>query len=155
MKLRSITSILFVLVALSVTVVSFKNAPQNDNGFKNLKVLPKDISKKALDSTMDYYCLSLGVHCGFCHARFSDTTNHHLDFASDAKPEKGRCREMINLTADVNAHYFDQGNTGIGENIPGVTCFTCHRGNQEPTVKNLLPDVNALKEAQRAARKKK
>jgi len=132
---------------------SFSNPPAKDpGGFKNLTVLPKDITKKQLDSTMDYYCISLGVHCGFCHER-KDSTSWHLDFASDAKPEKGRAREMVKMTAEANEHYFSQGNTGVGEQIPGVTCFTCHRGNQEPTVKNLLPQVDALKQAEEEARK--
>ena len=52
-------------------------------------------------------------------------------------------------------NHFAQGNTGVGQNIPGVTCFTCHRGNEEPTVKNLLPQIDALKEAEKAAHQKK
>ena len=132
---------------------SFNNPqPKDPGGFKNLTVLPKDITKKQLDSTMDYYCIALGVHCGFCHDR-KDSTSKHLDFPSDAKPEKGRAREMVTMTADMNKHYFAQGNTGVGQNIPGVTCFTCHRGNQEPTVKNLLPQIDALKQAAEEARK--
>jgi len=158
MKIRSITFSLFVMVAVAITILSFKNAPLKENGFKNLKVLPKDITRKQLDSTMDYYCISLGVHCGACHAR-KDSTSRHMDFASDTKPEKGRAREMITMTADLNNHYFNQGNTGVGQNIPGITCYTCHRGGKEPTVKNLLPQVNALyeaaKEAERQARQKK
>jgi len=146
---------MFTLAAGAAMFFSFNNPPAKDEGgFKNLKVLPKDITKKQLDSTMDYYCLSLGVHCGFCHAR-QDSTSRHLDFASDAKPEKGRAREMVSMTAEANEHYFSQGNTGVGENIPGVTCFTCHRGAAEPTVKNLLPQVDALKEAEKAAHQKK
>ena len=144
--------ILFILVAGASTILSFDYPAKQPGGFKNLTVLPKDITKKQLDSTMDYYCISLGVHCGFCHARL-DSTSKHLDFPSDAKPEKGRAREMVTMTADMNKHYFAQGNTGVGQNIPGVTCFTCHRGNQEPTVKNLLPQIDALKQAEEEARK--
>src|SRR6185437_2747726 len=153
MKLKNISIIIFILVAGSTIFFSFNSPPAKDaEGFKNLKVLPKDISKKQLDSTMYYYCVSLGAHCNLCHAR-KDSTSQHLDFASDAKPEKGRAREMVLMTAEANEHYFSQGNTGVGENKPGVTCFTCHRGASQPTVNNLMPQYDAQKAAMEAAQK--
>src|SRR5262249_38141287 len=36
--------------------------------FKNLKVLPKDISRPALVGQMRQVAGALGVRCGFCHA---------------------------------------------------------------------------------------
>ena len=35
--------------------------------FRNLKVLPKDISKHELESTMRGFAFALGVRCDHCH----------------------------------------------------------------------------------------
>jgi hypothetical protein len=51
---------------------------------KNLKVLPKNISKEKLDTIMDGFKDALGVKCGHCHAAQKDNPRK-LDFASDAK----------------------------------------------------------------------
>jgi len=80
-------------IAFVITLGASSNNPSEsiakpEDGFKNLKVLPKDISEKALDSVMGEFCISLGVHCNFCHARKEDTTQRGLDFASDKKNGK-------------------------------------------------------------------
>ena len=40
--------------------------------FKNLKVLPQDISESTLDSFMNLYCKALKVNCDFCHTPAKD-----------------------------------------------------------------------------------
>jgi len=72
--------------------------------FKNLKVLPKNISEKALDSIMDHYSASLGVKCGFCHV--GNEEKDTWDMASDAKGEKLITRKMMIMTNGINARYF-------------------------------------------------
>jgi hypothetical protein len=44
--------------------------PKQQEAFKakNLKVLPKNISKEDLDKVMDGFKASLGVRCNYCHA---------------------------------------------------------------------------------------
>jgi len=150
MKKKSLLGIILTLLCLSLTILSF-NYPQQAQGFKNLKVLPKDISKKQLDSVMDYYTVSLGVRCGFCHARLADTTKRGLDFASDKKEEKSRAREMITMTSFINKGYFDEVHSSKSDTIRTVTCFTCHRGKNDPTNTKLLEQYNSVK----AERKKK
>jgi hypothetical protein len=81
---------------------------------KNLKVLkvpPADIR-----ATMQSFRVGLGVQCDFCHVKG--------DFASDENPKKDMARKMIVLAQDVNAKFSD--------GIEHVTCYTCHRGAQEP-----------------------
>lgn len=149
MTARKLTFSLFALVAIAILAFSFSypvTKQQQKEGFKNLKVLPKDISEKKLDSTMMYYCVSLGVRCGFCHARFSDTTNKHLDFASDAKEEKGIARSMMQMTYHINTVYFDFHKSAHPDTLHTVTCFTCHRGKADPMASNLVPEFNSLKE---------
>jgi len=143
MKTKNILSFSLILLAFGATIMSFK-LPEPEGDFKNLKVLPKNISKKALDSTMEYYTTSLGVRCGFCHARKADTTQRGLDFASDAKTEKGRAREMMNLTAYINTNYFNGMQSTRTDTIKTVTCFTCHRGAKEPTANNLKDQFKSM-----------
>ena len=93
----SALAVLCLLFAISATIPKPENT-DDDDGFKNLKVLPKDISEDALDSLMDNFCVSLGVKCGFCHARNADTTIHRLDCSLDTKDEKEAARSMMQMT---------------------------------------------------------
>lgn len=149
MTSRKLTFSLFAICAIAILALSFSypvRKEQKPAGFKNLKILPKDISKEKLDSTMSYYCVSLGVHCGFCHARSSDTTSKRLDFASDAKEEKGIARSMMKMTYNINTVYFDFKKSAHPDTLHTVTCFTCHRGKADPMASNLVPEYNSLKE---------
>lgn len=98
---------------------------------KNLQVLPKDISGPTLIATMRGYSRALGVECGFCHAE--DAQLHRLDFASDAKPDKGTARTMIRMTDEINGKYLSTvQDPDASPADKTVTCGTCHRGNQMP-----------------------
>lgn len=99
----------------------------------NLQVLPKDISSKDLRAIMHQFQGDLGVHCTFCHVE--DSSTHHPDFASDAKPEKSAARIMMRMTADVNAKYLAQ--LPDKGDMKKVDCGTCHRGNSTP--KEFIP----------------
>ncbi|MGA2114069.1 MAG: c-type cytochrome [Bryobacteraceae bacterium] len=86
--------------------------PQGGGGPKNLKLLkPEDLRA----GIMRVYTVSLGVHCDFCHVQ---------DRASDENPHKNVARHMIEITRDINSKFSD--------GKEHVTCFTCHRGAQEP-----------------------
>jgi len=83
---------------------------------KNLKVLkvpPTDIR-----AAMQSFRVGLGVQCEFCHVKG--------DFASDENPKKDVARTMIVLAQDVNAKFPD--------GKEHVTCYTCHRGDQQPKI---------------------
>ena len=116
-----ITSILFIIIA-------FAAVEPNQHKFKNLKVLPKNISDEGLDSVMDNFKVALGVKCGYCHQR-NDSTKK-FDFASDAKPEKLIARKMMLMTLGINKKYFNSNKEKV---VPQtITCITCHRGNPMP-----------------------
>jgi hypothetical protein len=105
-----------------------------DSGYKNLQILPKDITKQQMDSVMHHFNEALSVKCSFCHVR-NDSTNK-MDFASDDKPHKNKAREMMKLTNKINDDYFDV--TGGQRTITTqlmVTCYTCHHGTTDPAVK--------------------
>ncbi len=97
----------------------------------NLKVLPKDIAPEELRKIMHGYAGSLGVKCNFCHAANKQT--HKLDFASDAKEDKGFARTMIAMTQTINDQYMSK--IDDPDAMPAdkhVTCGTCHCGHTMP-----------------------
>ena len=85
--------------------------PQPPKNLKVLKVPPTDLM-----ATMQSFRLGLGVQCDFCHVKG--------DFASDENPKKDIARKMIVLAQDVNGKFSD--------GKEHVTCYTCHRGTQQP-----------------------
>src|SRR5438270_9990611 len=63
-------------------------------GFKNLQVLPKTISKEELKVQMKGQAKALGVECDFCH--------EVPDMASDKNDKKAIARKMLQMTAELN-----------------------------------------------------
>jgi cytochrome c553 len=126
---------LIVTLCLSATVVfaataSMQGEPEKPE-WKNLKVLPKNISKEDLDHVMDEWKGALGVKCNFCHARNDETKK--TDFASDAKPEKLMARKMMAMTAKINKKYF-KADKDEKDMMAAITCYTCHHGSAHPDV---------------------
>src|SRR5580765_4989635 len=121
-----------VIAALGIVVIAgIAAVPAPANEYKNLKVLPKDISTKDLSRIMiDDFEDGLGVSCGFCHAEEKDS--HKLDYASDEKPEKEIARLMMKMTLDVNEKYFQVTHPLIGDSTLAITCTTCHNGHARP-----------------------
>lgn len=85
--------------------------------FKNLKVLG-DVPGARFAAAMQSMRANLGLKCVGCHMV------GQKDFASDEKKEKKRAREMIAMTAEIDRRTFG--------NQARVTCWTCHRGDEEP-----------------------
>jgi hypothetical protein len=126
---------LMVMVAMTVVVVSavaFTNPPADEPGFKNLKILPKDISHEQLGKIMHEFNDALGVGCDFCHAPSKDPKEQHPDFVSDEKPEKSIARQMMKMTTKINSKYFGAKHPAIGDSTLTVTCATCHHGTPHP-----------------------
>jgi hypothetical protein len=99
--------------------------------YKNLKVLPKNISSKALSKIMvDDFSDALGVGCGFCHAQGKDSLS--IDYASDAKPEKEMARIMMRMTLRVNKRFFMLKHPTFTDGPLVVMCNTCHNGKPRP-----------------------
>jgi len=99
--------------------------------YKNLKVLPGNISSKRLQQIMvDDFNEGLGVGCGFCHAEVKGS--HRLDYASDAKSEKSIARAMMRMNLRINRKYFQVKHPMIGDTTLIVTCNTCHHGQAMP-----------------------
>jgi len=143
--------IIIVCIASVLMFQAFTTTPPPQ--FKNLKILPKDISKDDLDSVMHHFTASLGVKCNYCHVR--NEAIKKMDFASDDKPEKLIARKMMLMSIDINTKYFkdmeeelskrkdhDMGDKGIkidGDSVKNmlsyVTCYTCHHSDPHPDTK--------------------
>jgi redox-regulated HSP33 family molecular chaperone len=89
-----------------------------DEAPKNLKVLPKTMSRADVKKLMKIQAKSLGVECEFCH----DTD----DFAKDGE-KKEAARAMMKMTDEINKNYFKNDKNEIK-----VGCVTCHNGQKTP-----------------------
>jgi len=128
------------LCGLFLVAQSFTQKGQHDNEkAQNLKVLPKDISDDDLHKVMHDFSVSLGVRCNHCHVKQETAAGEKpkMDFASDAKPEKGIAREMMKMVDGINHTYMSKIAEG---NLEPVTCVTCHNGHVKPlnTVDSLI-----------------
>lgn len=130
----ALTLAAFAVVSLSsLGMPAPKNPPSHEMKFKNLKILPKNISPKQLHEVMHSFSVALGYHCDNCHAHVAGDPNPmHLDFASDAKDEKKEARDMMRMMMKINRKYFDiKSHHFIGAKYR-VTCYTCHHGDHLP-----------------------
>jgi photosynthetic reaction center cytochrome c subunit len=133
-------------VALFLCAAAFalaQNGPPSTQGKtaeqvkKNIQVL-KGLPAQQVDLVMNYFASSLGVKCGFCHV--VDSTGWYME--KDDKPTKKTARKMIQMVMDLNAKSFG--------GRDAVTCFTCHRGSNDPASVITLPVVaHAQQEAPR------
>ena len=93
---------------------------------KNIKVLT-GLPQSQLIPVMNFFAVSLGVRCTFCHVNNNGT----WAFDSDEKPETETAREMIKMVMNINKTTFKGG--------VEVSCYTCHRGLSHPASIPQLP----------------
>jgi hypothetical protein len=113
-----------LLLFLSVSVTA-----QVPDKFTNLQVLPKDIAKPVLMSTMRGFSFSLGARCVDCHVGKDSPNLEGVDFSSDDKETKKTARAMLRMVAAINNDYVGKlANTSATR----VGCETCHHGLRKP-----------------------
>jgi tetratricopeptide (TPR) repeat protein len=105
-------------------------APAQEQRPKNLKVLPADMPMRAVRDTMMAFTRALGVRCTYCHVGTEGQPGTN-DFASDAKVEKEKAREMMRMAAAINGQHLPRLPERRDPPV-AVTCMTCHRGLAEP-----------------------
>lgn len=110
-----------ILVALFLTAAAWAQTAPHPGAHPREKMMTAPKNLKLLEpgglmGVMRSQTVALGVKCEFCHVEG--------DFASDDKPNKLIARKMIVMTREINGNFPD-GKTH-------VTCYTCHRGAQEP-----------------------
>lgn len=121
--------VLGALALIVFTGIAAVKQPKVDR-FKNLQVLPKNITEDSLGKLMDLYSASLKVNCDYCHVhdKKADTMIWH----KDDKPEKEITRNMMRMTADINEKYFHFNEDIKASEVQAVTCYTCHKGSPMP-----------------------
>jgi photosynthetic reaction center cytochrome c subunit len=126
---------LFVLTALyllaasaSGQTVADEDRQAADKVFKNIQVL-RDLTVDEFMGTMGFIAASLSMNCIDCHVAgsASDVTK----FAEDT-PIKQTARKMILMVKSINAANFGGKQT--------VTCYSCHRGSEQPKAIPSLAD---------------
>lgn len=90
-----------------------------DQTHKNIQVL-KGLPDSQLGTVMNYMAVSMGRQCNFCHVR----KGNDWVWESDDKEEKQTARSMIKMVLAINKDNF-RGNIQ-------VSCYTCHRGRNQP-----------------------
>lgn len=123
--------ILSVIVCFIALILMSFAVTKDEPTYKNLKVLPKNINKKQMDSVMHHFASSLGVKCNYCHQYNAE--QKAMDFASDANEKKGVARNMLKMMQKLNKKYF---NVNDSKNLTAkleITCYSCHNGKAHPT----------------------
>ena len=93
--------------------------------YKNIKIFT-GMPAKNLPRIMWYgFGRGVGMSCGGCHVRD--------DFASDDKAQKRTARQMWQMQQDINGKYLSA-MKDIEDDMPAVSCWSCHRGSHEPEV---------------------
>jgi len=118
--------------AIAFVIIGIAASEPPKEQFKNLKVLPKDISEQRLDSVMHEFEKALGVGCDFCHVKPADSTAN-WDMSLDDNPEKNIARKMIDMSNRINKDFFNATTKYGDENaLLEIHCVTCHHGEPHP-----------------------
>lgn len=121
-----------ILGCVALMMMSFL-ITRDEPTYKNLKILPKNITKDQMDSVMHHFANSMGKKCNFCHVYNQEEKK--MDFASDAKKEKDIARDMWKMMVKLNSKYFDIKDSKHLDAKLEVTCYTCHHGDEHPESK--------------------
>ena len=103
-------------------------APQPEP--KNLKVLPKNMTRREVIEVMRGFSRGLGVRCTECHVSKVEGSDRpdDMDYAADKKAQKETARKMLKMVASIN----DQISKMELKDVPQVGCVTCHHGVKRP-----------------------
>jgi tetratricopeptide (TPR) repeat protein len=128
------------LVVAGLLVMGRDAAAQFPDEFTNLEVLPKDIAKRELESTMRRFAFALGVRCDHCHV---EKAGHGFEYAADDKETKRTARVMLRMVAAANRDFIDKIEKTDHEPAR-VECVTCHHGLARPrTLHGVLAEDDA------------
>jgi hypothetical protein len=128
MTMRSILRSGAVVSLIAASLVCPLHARADDE-LKNIRVFPKDITKRELEGNMRVWARSLGIRCTFCHEMKVPGDFRSIDFASDAIDKKVTARRMFEMVQQLNAGPLPK---AVGEQGVTVSCITCHRGLVNP-----------------------
>ena len=131
MTLRRLLPVLIVLALsglalVAVSCLAEEPAPAPASPFKNVQILKHVTDKKEMRLIMKAQAKALGVKCTYCHVQGK--------FDLDDKEHKRKARDMMRMTQDINERYFPKAEESI-------SCWTCHRGHDEPQLTRPIEDA--------------
>ena len=147
---KSFALIALFILGCTTTTSAPPPAPANPE-FKNLQVLPRDITREQLLATMRGFTRGLGVRCNHCHVVAATEPEEKLDFPADTKEEKRVARVMLQMVRQINKDWMHRVEEAEGEHHEEasvepaemrVVCWTCHRGKEEPEMPPPPPPRN-------------
>jgi outer membrane lipoprotein-sorting protein len=97
--------------------------------FKNVQIL-RGIPVDQFMGTMGFFSTATGMNCTDCHV---DESGGDWAKYADDNAYKRTARRMMQMVGEINKANFN------GRQV--VTCYTCHRGSQRPT---LMPSIALL-----------
>lgn len=118
-------------------------AAGEEKRYRNLQVLPPDISRDELGDLMLANLSGLGLPrlagegCLFCHVGDLEVPRGEWDYASDDKPMKRKARLMMAMVRAINEQFMGKLPDRLDPALR-VSCATCHAGRTDPRP---LPDV--------------
>jgi tetratricopeptide (TPR) repeat protein len=126
---RFLTAVVLGVAALATA--AGPAAAQIPDEFRNLEVLPEDISRDSLVQLMRSFSFATGLRCEGCHVMGEDGSFQGAEFHLDDKLPKRQARYMLRMVNRLN----DEVLPGLPErDAPAlhVECKTCHRGIRKP-----------------------
>ncbi len=129
-------SVVVLAAFICMIIVSFAFTKADPPRYKNLKILPKDITKEQMDSVMHHFAGALGQKCSYCHMYNQEQKS--MDFASDENKHKGAARGMLKMMYKLNRKFFEVKNSKDLNAKLEITCYTCHHGAEHPATKGLM-----------------
>lgn len=141
LKLNRKLMVITTMIIVVMIGVAGTTPPKQSNVYKNLKILPQDLTREQMHDIMEgQFADGLGIKCDYCH--YKDAGADHPDFASDANPKKDIAREMMTMVLQMNKENFKVQKPMIGDSLMVVTCYTCHHGSANPDTKSKIPVVH-------------
>lgn len=120
-----------ILGTAGLAIAAGPIAAQIPTEFRNLKVLPEDISRDSLVLLMRSFSFATGLRCEGCHVMGENGSFRGAKFDLDDKLPKRQARYMLKMVNRLNAEVLPA--------LPGrddppllVECKTCHRGIRKP-----------------------
>jgi len=127
MRLSSVMTAAVLSLAPAALAAQGGGGFQQNDTVKNLKVLPKTMTRPQVVAVMNSIRTALGEDCEFCHHTGPGVPRDSVDFASDEKPMKVKARAMLQMAFDINNNYLAK--LDVRNDPPiAVNCMTCHRG---------------------------
>ena len=128
MRAIAVTAALLLAACAAFRAQKQQQVRADASEYKNLQVLPSNISHDELIATMRGFARALGTRCEHCHVENPPGSKERFNFASDAKKEKNTARTMIRMTRAINTESLPRVDTKVQK----VACITCHLGHLEP-----------------------